>query len=128
MQKIFLLLIAVLALCACQREEGGPVYDPAHDYFSFANSRQFQTGHLELDLTVDFDQRVLSGHAIHHMQQLDPEATRIILDSRGLQIGGVQLDLPGTGTIDLEFDLGAADQVRGEPLSITLPEAICGHG
>jgi len=121
MQKNLLLLITVLTLCACQREEAGPVYDPAHDYFSFANSGQFQTSHLELDLTVDFDQRVLSGHAIHHMQQLDPESTRIMMDSRGLQIDGVQLELPGTGTIDLEFELGAADQVRGEPLSIKLP-------
>jgi len=127
-QKNFLLLIAGLALCACQREEGDAVYDPAHDYFSFANSGQFQTGHLEIDLTVDFDQRVLSGHAIHHMQQLDPAATRIIMDSRGLQIGGVQLELPGAEAIDLEFELGTVDQVRGEPLIINLPEQFAATG
>ncbi len=122
MQKVLLLLFAAWLLFACQQKEDKSDYDPAHDYFSFANSRQFLTRHLELDLTVDFEQQVLSGHAIHHMQQLDPEATTIVLDSRGLQIHEIQLELPGTEAINLKFEPGANDPVRGEPLKISLPE------
>jgi aminopeptidase N len=123
-QKVLLLLVVVLSLFACQGEEGGSAYDPAHDYFSFANSRQFQTLHLELELTVDFEQQILSGHAINHMQQLDPDATNIIMDSRGLSINAVQLKRPAEESIDLEFSLGATDAVRGEPLKIKLPENL----
>jgi leukotriene-A4 hydrolase len=127
-QKVLFLLIVVLSLFACQREEDMPAYDPVHDYFSFANSRQFLTGHLELDLTVDFEQQVLSGHAIHHMEQLDPEATTVIMDSRGLYISVIQLELPGTEAIALEFELGARHPVMGEALKISLPENFAAPG
>jgi aminopeptidase N len=126
--KVLLLLVAILSLFACQREQGMPAYDPAHDYFSFANSRQFLTRHLELDLTVDFEQQILSGHAIHHMEQLDPEATTIVMDSRGLSINRIQLELAGTEIIDLEFELGARHPVKGEPLKISLPADFTATG
>ncbi len=96
--------------------------------FSFANSRQFLTRHLELDLTVDFEQRVLSGYAIHHMDRLDPEATTIVLDSRGLQILGIQLAVQGGEATDLQFRLGTTDPIMGEPLKVSLPENFAATG
>ncbi len=63
-------LVSATVFSACSRTE----YDPAHDYFSFANSNQFVTRHLELDLKVDFDRQVLAGYAILHMKRLDPGA------------------------------------------------------
>jgi hypothetical protein len=62
------------------------------------------------------------------MAPLDSRATSIILDSRGLQISGIQLDLPGAEAIDLKFTLGATDPVRGEPLEISLPENFVAAG
>jgi len=121
MRNIFLFIV-LLSLFACRQEEQKVDYDPSHDYFSFANSSQFLTRHLELDLTVDFEQQVLIGHAIHHMEQLDPEARSVILDSRGLQIREIQLEWPGEEAIDLKFQLGASDPVRGEALKVSLPE------
>ena len=84
-------LVSAMVFSACSGDE----YDPAHDYFSFANSDQFVTRHLELDLEVDFDRQILAGNAILHMERLDPAAMTIVLDSRGLQISGVQLAAGG---------------------------------
>jgi len=126
--KIHLVLISALFLLSCRHEEERFDYDPAHDYFSFANSHQFVTRHLELDLTVDFEQQVLNGHAIHNMEQLDPEAKTIILDSRGLHISGIQLHSPGAAATDLKFELGATDPVRGEALEVSLPENFVAAG
>ena len=66
-------------------------YDPAHDYFSFANTEQFVTTHLALDLVVDFDTRELRGSATLTMQRLDSDATDIILDTRDLDITDVEV-------------------------------------
>ncbi len=46
-------LVSATVFSACSWTE----YDPASDYFSFANSDQFATRHLELDLKVDFDRQ-----------------------------------------------------------------------
>jgi hypothetical protein len=67
------LIAFTLALAACSPESAKePIvrteqaiskYDPARDYFTFANTDQFVTKHLELDLTVDFDAQQLHGSA-----------------------------------------------------------------
>ena len=62
----FLLITAAFLATACTKEPV-EVYDPAHDYFSYANTEQFVTRHLELDLTVDFDKEQLRGSAVLHM-------------------------------------------------------------
>jgi leukotriene-A4 hydrolase len=85
-------LVSAMIFSACSRDE----YDPAHDYFSFANSDQFVTRHLELELWVDFDRQTLAGSAVLHMERLDPAATIIVLDSRGLQIGGIEIVAAGS--------------------------------
>jgi len=63
--RIFFLSLAIFAIVACSPDEEAvqqtePV-DISHDYFSFANTDQFVTGHVKLDLTVDFDLKELRG-------------------------------------------------------------------
>ena len=119
-------LLILLALTGCGREpaqtNGGADYDPGRDYFSFANTDQFESRHLELDLDVDFERRTLSGHVIHGMACLDPGASRIVLDSRGLVIGRVQAASAAGMARELNFRLGETDPVRGEALRIDLPD------
>ena len=90
------LLLIGFCVAGCDREAGegetGAGYDPARDYFSFANTDQFESRHLALDLTVDFDRRVLHGHVIHQMACLDPAAASLVLDSRGLWVERIQLE------------------------------------
>ncbi len=110
-------LVSAMVIAACSRDE----HDPTHDYFSFANSDQFVTRHLELDLKVDFDRRTLDGSAILHMERLDPGATSVVLDSRGLQIRGIQLAAGGMEEKPVTFEVGEADPVKGEAIRIHLP-------
>ncbi len=118
-----LLLVSCLQGCGRQAGEAGgvAVTDPGRDYFSFANTGQFESRHLELELSVDFERQALEGHVIHQMACLDPAANRIVLDSRGLQVERVQLAPAGPGARDLDFEAGESDPVRGEALRIALP-------
>ena len=121
--KFSLTVLVAMLLCACsEKAQHEEAYDPAHDYFSFANTEQFLTQHLALDLLVDFDTRTLRGSATLSMQRLDSDATDIILDTRDLAITGVEVLLADGETAAADYRFGASDKVKGTPLVINLPE------
>lgn len=132
------LFLAVLALIACSPKDEPaldttqqpdvatqvPVaaqesFDLHHDYFSFANTGQFLTQHLALDLSVDFDNKELRGTALLSMQRLDPDATKIVLDSRDLHIENVIVN-----DVESDYDYTINDKVLGQALSISIPSAL----
>ena len=121
-------LFLLLLLAGCSRDVGehtdSTSHDLSRDFFTYANTGQFLTRHLELDLSVDFDRQVLTGLAVHHMERLDPDAQEIVLDSRGLEIESVRLAPPGMQPIDLVFELGPLDSVKGQALKISLPPVV----
>lgn len=124
MQKILVLFLLAVITTACDSQQPPPqteAYDPSRDYFSFANTRDFASRHLELDLLVDFDRERLSGHAVLHMERLNPEAEQIILDTRNLQIQSVSLLLAEQAPMALDYRIGPSDPVMGQPLAIDLP-------
>ena len=50
-RKLLLTAIAFLSIAACSNDaEQVDDYNPARDYFTFANTGQFVTEHLALDL------------------------------------------------------------------------------
>jgi len=101
--------------------------DPAHDYFSFANSDQFVIRHLELDLKVDFDRQTLAGLAVLHLERLDSGAMTIVLDSRGLQISSIEVSVGETEAKSATFGMGETDPVKGEAIRIQLPAEFQGE-
>ncbi len=64
-----LLLVPVVLLVACAQPAAQvadappppPPLDVNRDYHSYANTADFRTEHLALDLSVDFGRRVLEG-------------------------------------------------------------------
>ena len=86
------------------------------DYHSFANPDQVSLTHLSLDLTVDFEQRVLRGTAELQFVKNDPSATTLILDTRDLTIHKVS-----STSGELPYVLKAADSYLGAALEIELP-------
>ena len=86
------------------------------DYHSFANPDQVSLVHLSLDLTVDFEQRVLRGSAELQFVKHDPSATTLILDTRDLTIHKVS-----SAGKQLPHVLKAADSYLGAALEIELP-------
>ena len=116
---------SAVLLTACSREaQEVDSYDPAHDYFSFANPDAFVTEHLALDLDVDFEAQELRGSAALKMRRLDPDATEIVLDTRDLRVDAVELLSADGMARTVEFRFGENDAVRGTPLIVTLPEQI----
>ena len=74
---------------------------------------------MELDLDVDFGRRILAGSAVLHFERPDSSARRLLLDTRGLEIGGVER-IRGGAWSTARHELGAADPILGAPLAVDL--------
>ena len=117
------LLLGMLAACNSKPDENtstphpAPVLmdDAALDVHSYARPREARVTHVALDLTSDFDAKVMRGTAT-----LDVTAARdakeIVLDSKDLNIDRVT-DKEGR---QLPFALGKADPILGAPLTVQL--------
>jgi leukotriene-A4 hydrolase len=104
--------------------------DPTFDYHSNANVDQFRVSHLELDLDVDLDGKIISGVVALEIKRLDPRATQLVLDTKDLTILGVSqkaTDLLGataksqTTWVSRPFRLERPDPILGTALVIELP-------
>jgi leukotriene-A4 hydrolase len=100
------------------------------DYHSFANVEQFRVTHLELDLRVDSDARVLRGVVGLLVKRLDPGATQLILDTRDLTVTEVTEKAQGvlgamskteTTWVGRPFHFERKDPILGQALVIELP-------
>ena len=115
------LLLLVAMLPACDRNDAAPAAaaadSAAADVQSFARPEEARVRHVSLDLTPDFSTHRLSGTARLAIERR-AGADSIILDVRDLALGRVT-DASGR---ELEFHLGEGDSIRGQPLSVRLPE------
>ncbi len=102
---------------------------PGLDYHSFANIEQFRVTHLDLNLRVDFHNKVLFGAVGLEIKRLDPRATELVLDTRDLDIRDVEekaIDVLGataksqTTWVSRPFHFDKADPILGSPLVIEL--------
>ncbi len=121
---VFILMLAAL-FCACsERPPEEDLYDPARDYFTFANTDQFITEHIALDLSVDFDAERLQGSATLSIRRIDANATEVILDTRDLTVNGAQVLLADGGSVAIDFRFGQSDEIKGTPLILALPDEV----
>ena len=114
-------IVISLLLISCGEKD---TYDPAHDYFTFANTDQFVTRHITLELDVDFAEEVLRGNVVLDMIVLDPSADQIILDTRDIDVESVVFYRADGDTEVATFEMGESDEVLGTPLIISVPESI----
>jgi len=148
MFKFFLLGSAALTLAACgpgveraapeksseaaqgvKTESAEKDYDKTSersftaDKFTQSNYRDVRVTHLDLDLDVDFDEKVLRGTASLGFERINPDVSELVLDTKALSIAGVEVYEGGTPFqfIVPPFALGDYDPVLGEQLTITLP-------
>jgi aminopeptidase N len=129
-----------IAACAAAVMSAGPAASAAGadlapiqsglDYHSFANTEQFRVTHIEMDLRVDFRNKVLFGVVALQVKRLDPNATQLVLDTRDLEIRDVSekpssvigaLSKSETTWVSRPFHLDKSDPVLGSPLVIELP-------
>jgi len=98
---------------ADQRPALGPVADP----HSLSNATAVRPTHIALDLSLDFEQKRVSGTALLTLEYLDPKTRTLQLDTRGLRIDSVSD--AGTGRA-LPFVLEPTRPLLGERLLVSL--------
>ncbi|MGS2721855.1 M1 family metallopeptidase [Paraglaciecola aestuariivivens] len=87
------------------------------DYHSFANPESIKVTHLDLDLSVDFEQKILKGWVELALDKVNPDASELVLDTRDLKIIEVTaLDQA------IPFTLAKADSFLGAALTIEVPK------
>ena len=111
-------LTFLLASCAPKIEEVRPIVSIAEDSHSYARPGDARVLAIELDLSVDFEKKVLSGSVTHTIEGKG----KIILDTKDLKISGVGASIDGQAYKPTAYKLGATDKILGSPLEITLPE------
>lgn len=88
------------------------------DYHSFSEPEIAKAVHLDLNIEVDFDKKILSGKA-HYLISKADGAKNIVFDTYDIVIEKV------TGANDdLNFSLGKKDDIKGQALTIDLPDDV----
>ena len=93
----------------------------ARDVHSYSQPGRVRVRHVDLDLEVRFDRRVLEGSATLQLDRLDPDADELVLDTRGLEIRGAEAATETGDWRAAEFSLSAADPILGAALHVALP-------
>lgn len=115
------LLAAIAAMTGCSSDAPKAVNAERPDIHSYAVPDQVRTTHVDLNLTVDFDRRVIEGSATHTLERGD-ESAPLILDTRDLTIQRVETAESESGPFaPAKFELGPADKILGAPLHVQLP-------
>lgn len=77
----------------------------AKDPSSLSNPTQVRVKHISLQLTVDFANKTLSGHADYRLQRLSQDADKLILDTNSIDIKHVyKLDAASGETKEVSFE------------------------
>ncbi|HTU66281.1 MAG TPA: M1 family metallopeptidase [Steroidobacteraceae bacterium] len=124
MKKLLVSLIASIPTFATAAAPASPTPDPiipSKDYHSYADPSAFRTTHLDLDLSVSFVDKRLSGVADLTLTRLTPDAHKLTLDTRDLVIRQVWWLRGASDLVALRFTIGARDPLLGAPLNIDLP-------
>ncbi len=115
MKKLFIILgctVLFLTGCSTPKQEKSTLkyVDEPHSY---AQPNEAVITHLDLDIDVDFDQKIITGKATYKIE--NNNSLEIILDIKFLVIEKVQADGK-----DTEFSLGEFDEHLGQPLNISI--------
>ena len=86
------------------------------DVHSYAKPAEAVAKHLDLNIAVDFTNKILSGTAAYDIENLS-QSDEIIFDARGLQIEKVYL---GDNMEETTFRLGDNKEFLGQPLHVTI--------
>lgn len=103
-----------------------PIAISRDDPSSYCNADVFVMKHLNLNWTVDFSSKTISGSAeltfeANPNRPADSDKSRLILDTKDLAISSAKFNGDGT---DLNFSLGAAHPAFGSPLVLRVPAAV----
>ncbi len=118
LKKVFSVALAATVLWSCQNQEeeievaNEMVY--AKDVHSYAQPNTTAVEHLDLELDVDFVEKVLFGKATWTLSENHGET--VVFDTYDINIIAVTAEGKA-----LSFTLGDKDEILGQPLTINIP-------
>ena len=90
------------------------------DGHSYSTPHEVRVTHVDLDLDVLFDRKVLQGTATLSCERVSREAGALILDTRGLDVARAEDSIVGRTWMETKFDLGPPDKILGAALTVLL--------
>lgn len=94
-----------------------------NDPHSFAKPNESRVLHLNWDVALDFDQKIISGVASYLIENAE-DAKEIVFDTRGLNIDRVGIYRDPLQELDGEFELGEKQDYLGVPLSVKIDKDV----
>ena len=121
-------LVFLLNACSQKEQKQGAKYTEkpmiSKDSHSYARPTEAVVKHLDLDITVHFDEQSISGIASYTIEH-KPEVTEIYFDTEQLSIEKVTLD---DNNEETDFSLAERDEILGQALVINIrPETKSVH-
>ncbi len=123
--KSLLSLPILLAACGPGEGPGDTMTDGSggesmsfKDPHSYSRPAEVVVTHLDLELDIDFEARVLEGVAVLSLDPRSDVVTEVVLDTWQLEIDAVEVD--GAA---VEFTLGPEDPLLGRSLSVPVTTA-----
>jgi leukotriene-A4 hydrolase len=123
-QALTALSAATLIGSSCRRArktDDSMINIDTHDPHSFSQPEQARVRHVSLDLSVDFEQRKLTGTADLHVVRAD-NSSPLVLDTRDLIIHKAEAGDENGNYHPAKWTVGQRDPILGSPLTITMPE------
>ncbi|SKB75312.1 M1 family metallopeptidase [Daejeonella lutea] len=117
-----LILAAMLFAFACKpknSENSNETATKHEDVHSYANPSRAVVKHLDLDIKVDFDSKLISGKASWTIEN-PSKGDEIIFDSRNLKISKITL---GDDEKETTFSLGDDTKFLGQALKVKIEDA-----
>lgn len=116
MYKVYLLFPLILVACSQKKEDEMNVKNKyPEDVHSYARPNEVVMTHLDLDLDVNFEKKILAGEARIEYKASE-NAKYLILDTKDLKISSIW-DQFGD---EAQFTLGEEDKILGSELKIEI--------
>ncbi|MEF2147847.1 M1 family metallopeptidase [Aquilutibacter rugosus] len=92
------------------------------DEHSYSQPNVVRTKHIDLDLAVKPDQKIISGTATLTLEWLKQDATQLLLDTRAIKIEKIEGENVHGAWTPLKFEVAAEDKILGSKLTIETPD------
>ena len=96
--------------------------DRRNDEHSYAEPRQVLVKDIALDLTLDFDKKIISGSANLSLTWVEPKHKQLVLDTRDLTIEKIEGKTGRMAWQPLTYSLAPRDAIFGSKLTIQTPK------
>jgi len=117
--RLFAALLVLLVTPAFAQK----IDDRRNDEHSYSEPMQVVVKDIALDLTVDFDKKILSGSANLSLGWLNSNHKQLVLDTRDLTIEKIEGTTGRMAWQPLKYSLAPRDDIFGSKLTIEMPQA-----